>query len=132
MITLLTFLIRFCSQLLVTPGFRFKDSAVGRTAAEGSYVLLESDDVQIYLSNEREQITWQIRSMYDPNTRNWFSFDLIARLLGHEISTGVMDAENSDLLSKKLDKIISLFRKEELTATLAELNELKAERAKRL
>lgn len=130
MIALLTFLIRFCSHLLVTPGFRFKDSAVGRNSAEGSYVLLESDDLQICISSEREEITWQIRSLHDPKSRNWFSFDLVASLLGHEVSTGVMDAVNSVLLSENLDSIINLFSREEVTETLTKLGELKAKRAK--
>lgn len=132
MIALLTFLIRSCSHLFDVPGFRFKDSAVGKNSGEGSYVLLESDDVQIYASNEREQITLQIRSLYDPNSKNWFSFDLVSQLLGQETPTGVMDAANCKWLSKNLEMIISRFRKEHVKVTLTKLNKLKAERSKRL
>ena len=132
MIAILTFLIRYCPGLLERPGFRFKDSKVGRNPAEGSWILLESDDVQIYICNERETITWEMRSLHDTRSKNWFSFDLIARLLGHEVATGVMDTANSDLLSKNLGNIITCFRTEEGTATLSKLSQLKAERAKRV
>lgn len=47
-----------------------------------------------------------------------------------ETSTGVMDAANSDLLSKNLDRIINFFSKGHVTTTLAKLNEFKTERAK--
>jgi hypothetical protein len=132
MITLLTFLIRYCSRLFEQPGFKFRDSGVGRNQAEGSYILLESDEVQIYLCNERDEITWQISSMYDSHRKNWFSFDLIAQLLGYEVGTGVMDTVNSELLLKNLDKIIVRFGKGEALTTLAKLSELKAARAKRI
>jgi hypothetical protein len=132
MIALLSFLIRYCPQLFERPGFRFKDSGVGRNPSEGSYILVESDDVQIYICNERDEITWQIRSMYDSRKKNWFSFDLVARLLNHEVATGIMGAVNSDLLSKNLERILLRFRKEDATTTLAQLNELKAERAKNI
>jgi hypothetical protein len=79
-----------------------------------------------------EKITWQMRSVHDPKNKNWFSFDLIARLLGYEVATGVMDAANSDLLSKNLEKIVKRFSKEEVSATLKRLNKLKVERTKHL
>jgi hypothetical protein len=132
MVTLLIFVVRYCAKLFDRPGFRFRDSAVGWNNAEGSYLLLESVDVQVYISNERDQITWEMRSLYDSDKRNWFSFDLIARLLGSEIATGVMDPANSELLSRNLGEIIVRFGKDNVTATLDRLNELKAERAKRL
>jgi hypothetical protein len=132
MIALLKYLIHFCPQLFEKPGFRFKDSRVGLNPFAGSWILLESDDVQIFLSNEREELSWEMKSLHDSKKKNWFSFDLIARLLGHEVATGNMDAANSDLLSKNLDNIIMRFRKEEVNATLAKLNELKAGRAKRM
>lgn len=132
MIALLTFLIRFCPQLLEKPGFKFRDSEVGRNPIEGSYILLESDDVQIYICNERDEITWRIRSLDDRRNNNWFSFDLVSTLLGHRVATGVMDAANSEWLSKHQDKIITRFKKEQVAATLETLNELKAQRTKRI
>src|SRR3954468_20839651 len=105
MIDLLTFLVRYCVTLFEKPGFKFKDSEVGGNAAEGSYLLLESVDVQIYIANEGEQITWEMRSVYDGRKRNWFSFDLVARLLGYEPETGVMNSSNSELLSGNLKEI---------------------------
>jgi len=130
MTDLLNFLIRFCSHLFETPGFRFKDAAVGQNSAEGSYILMESDDLQIYVSNEREQITLQIRSVHDPKSKNWFSFDLIARLLGQKVPTGLMDATNCELLSKNIDTIIGCFERKKLNETLTKLDEFKNERAK--
>ena len=132
MIDLLIFLIHFCPELFEKPGFRFKDSKAGPHAAAGSSLLLESDDVQIYICNERGAITWEIRSLYDSSNKNWFSFDLVSHLLGHQVKSGIMNPENSALLLSNLGQIINRFRKENVAATVKKLNELKAERAKRM
>ena len=132
MIALLTFLIQFCAKLLEHPGFKFVDSEIGRNPAEGSSILLESRDVQIFMSNEGEQITWWIRSMYDSRENNWFLFDLVVRWLGLGTVTGVMDAPNSKLLSRELGRIIIGFRKDVVDETIAKLNKLKMERSRHM
>ena len=131
MIQLLTFLIKFCPELLSNSAFRFLNSGTGENAEQGSFILLQSDDVQIYISNEKEQITWQIRSLHDPKSKNWFSFDLIAKLLNFEVCTGLMDAVNSDILSKNLNEIINQFEKNNISKTLVKLNKLIADRTKK-
>lgn len=131
MTSLLNFIIRYCSRLFGKHGFRFKDSKVGQHPAAGSSILLESNDVQIYICDERDQITLQMRSMHDSKKRNWFSFDLISQLLGRQAATGVMDPANATFLSDNIDEIIGRFRANQLSETLNELNRLKAERTKR-
>jgi hypothetical protein len=131
MIELLEFLIRYCPQLLEKPGFKFKDSETGPHASYGSWILLESSDVQIMVSNERNDLLWKIRSLHDPDEWNWFSFDLFAGTIGCEVMTALMTSENSELLKNNLDTIIALFAKEKLNATLAQLNVLRVERADR-
>ena len=132
MIALLTFLLRYCSCVFERPGFRFKDSGVGRNAAEGSRIHLESPEVEMFIGNEREELTWRIRSTYDSSKRNWFSFDLVAQLLGHDVSTGVMTEENCELLKKDLPEILDRFSESRVSATLRTLKRLKAERTKRI
>lgn len=132
MVQLLDFLARFCAKLFEHPGFRFKDSRVGLHSAAGSWILLESEDVQIYLSNERGEISWEMRSLYDSNERNWFSFDLISLFLGRQSTVAVMNAENATFLSQKLVELIARFSKEEAAGTIGRLNALKAERARRI
>ncbi len=138
MTSLLNFLNRFCSPLFEKYGFRFKDSKADKNPAASSWILLESEDVQIYISKELAastwewEITWQMRSMHDSKKKNWFSFDLISQLLGRQVATGFMDDANSKFLSENIDTVIKLFRKDELSKTLKKLNELKAERIKRI
>lgn len=54
--------------------------------------------MQIYISKERDAITWEVRSTHDSNPKNWFSFDLVAELLGHNVDTGTMNTANAVLL----------------------------------
>jgi hypothetical protein len=65
MISLLNFIIKFCPALFEHPRIRFKSSKTGMNPAEGSWILLESEDVQIFITNEHECITWEMKSFYD-------------------------------------------------------------------
>jgi hypothetical protein len=132
MIELLNFLIQHCSFLFEKPGFRFKDSRVGRNNAEGSWVLLESGELQIYISSELEAITCEVRSLHDTRSRDWFSFDLIAGLLGHQVESGLMNSTNRQLLSRLLPDIVNRFKKENSDATLQTLRSLRAQRTSKL
>ena len=129
---LLEFLFRFCLPLFDKHAFRFRDSSTGPNLAAGAWILLDSKDVQIQISHEQDELIWYIRSMYDLNKKNWFSIDLLSRLLGRSTDTGLMDEANSIFLSQNIDEIITRFRKEKYRDTIDELNKLKAERAERM
>jgi hypothetical protein len=127
---LLEFLVNFCLPLFERYQVKFKDSGTGRHSACGAWVLLDSRHVQIYISNERNEITFEMRSTYDSNKKNWFSFDLVMKLIGQDIRTGVMDENNAKLLIKNIDKIMSRFEEHVAKDTIEKMTKLKANRVK--
>ena len=129
---LLEFLSRYCLSLFEKHGFKFSDSGMGRNPAAGAWVLLDSKDMQIYICNERDELTWEMRSLHDSNKKNWFSIDLISKLLGHSTDTGLMNTDNCDFLSENMDEIMARFREEEAQDTIVKLHKLEIERAKRM
>jgi hypothetical protein len=128
---LLDFLARFCIPLFEKHKFRFKDSGTGQSVVAGAWILLDSGDVQLHLSYERGEFIMSLRSLYDPNKKNWFSIDLILQLLGRKPETGLMDETNSNFWGENTDQILAKFREEKSQTTIAKLNCLKAERVKR-
>lgn len=129
---ILEFLVRFCLPLFEKYGFVFKDSSVGQNVAAGASILLDSKDVQIYISYERDELTWEMRSLYDSNNKNWFSIDLISKLLGRTTDTGLMDPANCDFLSRNIDDIMIRFQEDRASDTINSLRKLKSERARRM
>ena len=128
MISILTFLSRYCAHLFEHPGFRFADSATGANDFYGSMVLLVSKEVQIRVTNERNELIWAIRSVQDPRPYAWFSFDLIAQLLSYPIEGSVMNSENCNLLKQILPSVLQRFQKSKVGETLKEIETLQRKR----
>lgn len=131
-VSLLNFVVANCFGFFEKQCFKIKDLKVGKNPAEGNSILLESNDAEIFISNERDEITWQIRSLYDSDKRNWFSFDLVAQLLGCQVNTAIMDKKNSELLSRNAGQIIMRFKKDCALDSLDRLNELEKIRSKKM
>lgn len=131
-ISLLNFVVGNCLGFFEKQCFKIKGLKVGENPAVGSSILLVSNDAEIFISNERDEITWQIRSLYDSNNRNWFSFDLVAQLLGYQINTAIMDKKNSELLSRNTGQIIMRFKKDCALESIDRLNELEKRRSKKM
>ena len=129
---ILEFLIRFCLPLFEKHGFRFSDSGIVGNHADGASVVLESKDAQICITHGRGEFVWYIRSLYDPNKKNWFSIYLVSQLLGRSTDTGLMDEANCDFLSRNTDEIIRLFREASAQDTIDKLRKLEVERARRM
>lgn len=88
--------------------------------------------MQVYISSERDAITFEMRSLYDSDNKNWFSFDLIGQALGYQAANGLMNEANADFLARNVDELVALFSKENISGTLKKLNDLEAIRAKRM
>ena len=88
--------------------------------------------MELQLSIERDEITLYFRSLYDKRKRNWYQFSLISKLLGREAVVGIMDESNSAFFADNMDEIMKRFRKEFAVTTIKQLDELKAERSKRM
>ena len=121
-----------CAPLLESSDFKVVRSESGRSGFEGASILMESNDVEIFVASEREQIAGWIRSKYDPNPQNWFSIDLISNLFARPAETGVMDEGNLQFLRSHMGQVIDRFRQTSVRQTLEQLNALKRARAKRL
>jgi len=132
LLILLKFLVNNCAPLFESHKFTITYTEVGPTHVSGASVILESEDVQIFLSIEKEEITLQIRSLQEAK-KNWHGFQQISLLLGHQTSTGLLNNEsNAVFLAKSWDEIVRRFDKEHLAETLETLNKLKSESYARL
>ena len=130
MISILTFLTRYCGYLFERPGFRFADSSTGANDFYGSSVLLVSKDVEIFVTNERSEMIWQIRSVHDPRKYAWFSFDLVAQLLSYPVTGALMNSENCNFMKEALPSVLERFEKGKVSRTLKELEVLQRKREK--
>ena len=129
MLSVLTFLIEHCSYLFERPGFRLTDSRTAPNGLKRSYLVLQSPDVEIILETKLGDLTWKMRSLHDPSARkNWFSFDQLAELLSHHVTSNTLTEENCQLLELLLPELLSRFEKESVAETLERLGALKKKR----
>jgi len=126
MLSVLTFLVEHCSYLFERPGFRLTDSRTAPNGLKRSYLKLESEDMEILIESKLGDITWKMRSLHDSSPRKiWFSFDQLAQLLSHEVTTSTLTEENCQLLELLLPELMSRFEKERAPETLESLRALK-------
>ena len=129
MLSILNLLIEHCSYLFERPGFRLTDSQTAPNGLKRSYLVLESPDVEIVLETKLGDLTWKMRSLHDPSSRkNWFTFDQLAELLSHHVTTNTLTEENCQLLESLLPELLSRFEKERASETLERLGALKKKR----
>lgn len=122
MTQLLKFIITFLSALFDEYGFFIKESKNSGNRFTGASVLISSDEVEIFLAIEREEITAYFRSLFDKRKNNWYSLDTVLSFLGYANASGVIDKRNSNLIRDELSRIINRFSKSEFEKTLVMLD----------
>ena len=128
MTQLLKFIVTFLSALFDDYGFWIKESKNTGNRFSGASILMASDDVEIFLSIERDEITAYFRSICDKRKNNWYSTEVVLALLGHGDCLGVLDDRNSSLVEKELPNIIKRFQKSEVEETVKLLDKIEKER----
>ena len=126
LLVLLRFLVDNCAQLFELYHFRITHSEVGPTHVSGASVTLESEAVRIFLSIEKEEIMLKFCSVYE-NKEHWHIFERISKLLGREVTVGIMNDLNTVFLRENGDKIMNLFSKENYADTVKKLDQFQDE-----
>ena len=132
MIQLLKFIVTYLASLFDEYNFQIKEANNAGNRFSGASILMASDEVEIFLAIERDEITADFHSVFDKRKRNWYSVDIIFNLLGYKNVSGVLDDRSSPLLRDELKKIIDRFHKSEIEETLKLMDRIKKERSKRM
>ena len=82
MTKLLEFIITFLSTLFDDYGFLIRESKNTGNRFSGASILMASDEMEIFLAIERDEITAYFRSRFDKRKNNWYSTEVV--LEGHE------------------------------------------------
>ena len=97
------------------------------------WLLIESEDVQLFFSKENGEMLLEMASKYDDRQDKWYFFNLIRNLITKESSDNeIMDYDNGKFIENNIDDILSLFKKENVKKTLKALDKLEKERGKSL
>lgn len=133
MIKLLKFIVSFFSILFDEYKFSIKESKNSGNRFAGASILLTSNEVEIFLAIEKDEIVVYFRSVFDERKNSWdswYSSDLILTFLGHKDCLGVIDDRHSVLLRDRMNGILKHFSKNEYKKTLSCLDEIRKERSK--
>jgi hypothetical protein len=127
---LLQFLIQHYSFLYDECGARFVDSQANGGDA---MLVLEQGDLRIRFVRDRAQVLLECQSRYRRRPDEWFSLEVIRRLLrGMVTDNEVVDGTESEFVKANLGSIREAFSKSRHATTENSLREYKKARAKRL
>jgi len=132
MIQLLKFIITYFQPLFEEYLFMIKDSENAGNRFSGASILMVSNEMEIFLAIERDEITADFRSIFDNRKSSWYSIDIILALLGYKGFSGVLDDRSSSLIRDELPEIIDRFGASKVEETLRLLDKLEKERSKRM
>jgi len=127
MTKLLELITKYMSILFDKYGFYIRESKNSGNEFSGASILLSSDEMEIFLSIERGEVTAYIRSLYDKKKDNWYSLDVVLALVGNSGSSGIIKEDNAFLFQKKLPDIIEKFSRSRFSETLNRLDTIENE-----
>ena len=129
---ILQYLMKHCSFLYKLNRFRFVDSGSSESFGN-AFLILEHEDLRLQFVRDRGQIFLDFQPTRKKHKSNWFSIDIIKRMVTGKIETSAeMDSEKVEFLKTNLDKIEQLFSTANMESTIEKLRELERTRAKRL
>lgn len=133
MIEILRYMIEQCGFLFEPGRYRFVDSLVAPSFGGDAYVVLAGDSLRLQFVRDRGQLSLDFQPASTKNDSNWFSIDLIQRVLsGQRQDTAELTPETGSFLRTHIDELERRFAPENVDGTIAELERLKAVRAKEL
>lgn len=121
---LLRFVVTFFSVLFDEHGFLIKGSNNAGNRFSGASILLGSNEVEIFIAIERDEITAHFRSLYDKRKNNWYSSEIILAHLGYAEEHGVLNETNASLIRDQLPEILNCFHEAEVGRTLKNLDDI--------
>jgi hypothetical protein len=133
MIKILRFMIEHCGFLFEPGRYRFVDSLIAPSFGGDAYVVLAGDSLRLHFVSDRDELSLRFQPTRTKDSSSWFSIDLIQRLLTHERQeTSELTPRTGAFLRANIDEIERRFARENVDATVAELERLKRVRAKEL
>lgn len=131
---LLEHLVRYWSFLWAGARYRITDSMVSTQFGSNASLVVASDQLRLRFVRDRGQLFLDVQSPWATKTAEWYSVDLVYRLLTDERQDSAELSEAYvDLFQTRLPEIESLFStKDSFKTTKPKLDALKALRAKEM
>lgn len=127
---ILKFLLKNCSYLYNSFGFRFVDSKVSDSFGGDALLVLANDSVQVRFVRDRGQLFFDLQPK---GFKNWYSIDLIRAMVGNqEVFKSVMDEDNAIFLKSNFKAILNSFSQGRTKGTIEKLEKLKKVRSRQL
>jgi len=113
--------------------FRITGSEVTTFNGGDALLVVESEVLRLRFVSDRGQLLLDFQPVSGGATSEWFSVDLIRRLMsGQPETSAVLDEGYAAFIRQNLDTIEGLFRTERWAETRAELKAVATKRAKEL
>jgi hypothetical protein len=143
LLILLRFLVKNCAPLFESYYFKIVSTQIERPDCIAASVTLQSDEIEIYLSSGRGEISMSFRWLQESNNYA-YDFYHVCQLFGHKVpdfvgfsgeklpSNNLTNELNSTFLANNWGVIMERFSKEKLAETLELLKKIKAEDFRRM
>lgn len=133
MTRILAFIAAHMGFLWADARFRITGSVVGTSNGGDALLTVESDRLRLQFTCDRAQLLLDFQPAWTSSPGEWFSIDLIRRLLlGTRESSALLDESYAEFLHQHLDEIEDLFTEEKWADTRSRLKQLKVKRSKEL
>jgi hypothetical protein len=133
MTRILAFIANYMGFLWAGARFKIVGSEVATSNGGDALLLVESRDLRLRFVCDRTQLLLDLQPTRTQTPSEWFSIDLIRRvLLGKREDSALLDESYAVFLKEQLDEIERRFSDENWSETRPELQKLKLKRAKEL
>lgn len=130
---ILSFIVAHLEFLWEGARFRISDSEVTLHNGGDALVEIESLALRLRFTQEKGQLFLDLRPTTAENPKEWFSVDLVYRLVtGTRPASSLLDERYADFLENHLPRIEELFSEGEWQGTRASLRKLAKLRAKEM
>lgn len=133
MAIILAFIVSYMDFLWSGARFRIVHSEVSTSNGGDALLIVESARLRLRFVCDRRQLLLDLQPAFKAGVDEWFSIDLIRRLLmGTREESAILDESYAAFLKERVDEIGDRFSAENSPKTLLELRNLKRVRAKEM
>ena len=142
LLILLKFLVKNCAPLFESYRFKIISTEIERPDCIGASVTLQSDEIEIFLTSGRGEISMSFRWLQE--SKNYaYDFSHVSQLIGHKLpeiqlytkkgtNNSLTNELNSVFIASNWDKIMGRFSEENLAETLESLKQIRTENFRRM
>jgi hypothetical protein len=133
MTRILGFIVDYMGFLWSGARFKIIGSEIANSNGGDALLLVESDRLRMRFVSDRTQLFLEFQPIGTPVPNEWFSIDLIRRMiLGTRETSALLDESYAEFFHQHLDEIEERFSSENWTEVHSQLKALKVKRAKEL